>query len=84
MVPFSAALRLDSQLQKAQGNPINTLTYEWNVSLRSYVSTRILEKNRSNTRSQGLKALFSKWMFTNRSYYKAGNFGKCSLSDKTT
>ena len=67
MAPFSAALRLDSQVRKARGNPlpITTLTYEWNVSLRSYVSIRILErkrKNRSNTGSQGLKAFFSKWM----------------------
>ena len=54
----SAALCLDSQLRKARGNrlPINTLTYEWNVRLRSYIGIRILEKNRSNTRSQGLKA----------------------------
>ena len=46
MVPFSAALRLDSQLRKARGNPlpINTLTYEWNVGLRSYVSIQILKK----------------------------------------
>ena len=46
MVPSSVALRLDSQLWKSRGNPlpINTLTYEWNVSLCSYVSIRILEK----------------------------------------
>ena len=46
MIPFSATLRLDSQLRKAQGNslPINTLTNEWNVSLHSYGSIRILEK----------------------------------------
>ena len=37
------------------------------------ISIRILEKNWSNTGSQGLKAFFSKWRFTNRSYYKAGN-----------
>ena len=52
MVPFSAVLCFD-QLQKIQGNPlpINTLTYEWNISLRSYISIRILEKNCSNTGS---------------------------------
>ena len=46
MVPFSTVLRLDSQLQNARENPlpIKTLTYEWNVSLRSYVHIRVLEK----------------------------------------
>ena len=61
------ALRLDSQLRKAH------LTYEWNVSLRSYVSICIHSKKIGAIPEVKLKASLSKWMFTNQSYYKAGN-----------
>ena len=76
MVPYLAALHLDSQLRKARGNPYQLIPLPMNgmlVYIVTYVSIWIVEKNRSNTTSQGLKVFFSKWIFTNRSYYKAGN-----------
>ena len=77
MAPFSAALRLDSQLRKPGETPYQLIPLPTNRMLVYVVTVciriRILKKNRSNTGSQGLKAFFSKWMFKNRSYYKAGN-----------
>ena len=75
MIPFSAALHLDSQLWNAWGNPlpINTLTYEWNVSLRRYISIRILKKKSEQYRNSRFESDFLEMDVYNRSYYKAGN-----------